>query len=95
VLGMVYLIIKLRKITNSRTYLCRLLGMVLIIVGLYYFLWGKRNEVPRLPQTNVAAAELSTSIADHSTVTQSSAVVVPSSLPNESVHLHINKTEKI
>lgn len=63
--------------------------MVLIIMGLYYFLWGKRNEVPRLPQTNVAAAELSTSMADHSTV------VVPSSFPNESVHLHINKTEKI
>lgn len=66
-----------------------LLGMVLIIMGLYYFLWGKRNEVPRLPQTNVAAAELSTSMADHSTV------VVPSSFPNESVHLHINKTQKI
>ncbi|TKY69951.1 WAT1-related protein [Spatholobus suberectus] len=34
-----------------------LLGMVLIIVGLYSFLWGKKSATQCLPQTNVAAAE--------------------------------------
>jgi len=68
--------------------------MVLIIIGLYYFLWGKRNEMQHLPQTNVAAAELSTSMDDQPIVSQSKAVVVPSSSPNESVHLEIDKTDK-
>ncbi|PNX85293.1 auxin-induced protein 5ng4, partial [Trifolium pratense] len=49
----------------------RLVGMVLIIVGLYYFLWGKRNEIPQLPQSNVAAAALSTSMVDDPVVAQS------------------------
>ena len=47
-----------------------------------------------LPQTNVAAAELSTSMDDQPIVSQSKAVVVPSSSPNESVHLEIDKTDK-
>lgn len=66
--------------------------MVLIITGLYSFLWGKKNENPRLPQTNVAAAELSTSVTDDPAVAQSTAVVVPSSSPNDdSVVLEIEK----
>ncbi|RHN65818.1 putative EamA domain-containing protein [Medicago truncatula] len=71
-----------------------LLGMVLIIVGLYYFLWGKRNEMPCSPQTNVAAAELSTIMVDDPTLAQSRAVVVPSSSPDEIVHIEIDKTDK-
>ena len=81
------------SITNS-IIVYRLLGMVLIIVGLYYFLWGKRNEMPCSPQTNVAAAELSTIMVDDPTLAQSRAVVVPSSSPNENVHIEIDKTDK-
>ncbi|WJX58138.1 hypothetical protein P8452_43623 [Trifolium repens] len=70
-----------------------LVGMVLIILGLYFFLWGKKNETPILPQTNVAAGELSTSMAiDDSFQAQSTDVVTPSSLPNKSVHLEIEKS---
>jgi len=68
--------------------------MVLIIVGLYYFLWGKRNEMACSPQTTVAAAELSTSMVDDPALAQSRAVVVPSSSPNESVDIEIDKTDK-
>ncbi|KAJ7959470.1 WAT1-related protein [Quillaja saponaria] len=44
-----------------------LLGMVLNIVGLYCFLWGKTKEIKRLAQKNVATAagaEVSTGIVD-------------------------------
>ncbi|WJX63480.1 hypothetical protein P8452_48358 [Trifolium repens] len=70
-----------------------LVGMVLIILGLYFFLWAKKNETSRSPQTNVAAGELSTSMAiDESFQAQSTGVVTPiSSLPNKSVHLEIEK----
>ncbi|KAJ1431759.1 EamA domain [Sesbania bispinosa] len=72
-----------------------LVGMVLIISGLYSFLWGKTNEKPRLPQTNVAAAEMSTSMADDpAMMQQSTAVVVPSPSSHESVVLEIEKTGK-
>ncbi|GAU25739.1 hypothetical protein TSUD_216700 [Trifolium subterraneum] len=71
-----------------------LVGMVLIIVGLYYFLWGKRNEIPKLPQSNVAASALSTSIADDPLVAQSTAVVAPTSSPDKSVLVEIDKTDK-
>jgi secreted protein with Ig-like and vWFA domain len=68
--------------------------MVLIILGLYFFLWAKKNETSRSPQTNVAAGELSTSMAiDESFQAQSTGVVTPiSSLPNKSVHLEIEKS---
>ena len=55
--------------------------MVLIIVGLYCYLWGKRKEPPSLPQPNVAAGEVSTSMTAESTGVQSTATVVPSSSP--------------
>jgi hypothetical protein len=68
--------------------------MVLIILGLYFFLWAKKNETPLLPQTNVVAGELSTSMTiDESFQAQSTDVVTPiSSLPNKSVHLEIEKS---
>lgn len=50
--------------------------------------------MPRLPQTSVAAAELSTSMDDQPIVSQSKAVVVPTSSPNESVHLDVDKSDK-
>ncbi|CAJ2652374.1 unnamed protein product [Trifolium pratense] len=71
-----------------------LVGMVLVIVGLYYFLLGKRNEIPRLPKSNVAAAALSTSMVDDPVVAQSTAIIVPSSSPDESVLVEIDKTDK-
>ncbi|RDY03513.1 WAT1-related protein, partial [Mucuna pruriens] len=69
-----------------------LLGMVLIIMGLYLFLWGKKNDTQHLPQPNVAAVEGSTSMA---TMVQSTSTVLPSALPTNSiVVLEIEKTDK-
>ncbi|KAL5073098.1 hypothetical protein RYX36_012082, partial [Vicia faba] len=45
-----------------------LLGMILITLGLYSFLWGKRNEIPHFHQSNVGILELSTSRRDDPTV---------------------------
>lgn len=72
-----------------------LLGMVLIIMGLYYFLWGKKKEAQRLPQPSVAAGVVSTSLDIEPAGVQSTAIVVPSSSPNHSVVLEIEKTDKI
>ncbi|XP_058732864.1 WAT1-related protein At5g64700-like [Vicia villosa] len=46
-----------------------LLGMVLIIMGLYSFLWAKSNEMPHFHQSNVGIIELSTSRREDPTVT--------------------------
>ncbi|KAI5381836.1 hypothetical protein KIW84_UN0392 [Lathyrus oleraceus] len=62
-----------------------LLGMILIILGLYYFLWGKRNEMPHMSQTNVAASELSISMTDDATVHKSTTTIASSSSPYESI----------
>ncbi|KAJ7959467.1 WAT1-related protein [Quillaja saponaria] len=59
-----------------------LLGMVLIIVGLYSFLWGKTEEIKRLAQKNVATtagAEVSTGIVDAGV--QSTVMPLPSTSP--------------
>ncbi|KAL9315912.1 hypothetical protein ACSQ67_016913 [Phaseolus vulgaris] len=71
-----------------------LVGMVLIIMGLYSFLWSKKNDTQKLSQPNVAAAEGSTMMADGLTATQSTSTVVPSASPTtDSVILEIEKTE--
>ncbi|OIW04339.1 hypothetical protein TanjilG_32531 [Lupinus angustifolius] len=67
-----------------------LLGMVLIIMGLYSFLWGKKKEAQLLPQPNVAAGEVA-SLATEPGGVQSIAIV-PSSSPKDSVVLEIEKT---
>jgi len=55
--------------------------MVLIIMGLYFFLWGKNNDTQRLPQPNGLTSMPDTSI------------VAPSSSPTDtSVLLQIDKT---
>ncbi|XP_047165029.1 WAT1-related protein At5g64700-like isoform X2 [Vigna umbellata] len=59
-------------------------GMVLIIMGLYFFLWGKNNE---------SHAEGTTMVADGLTATQSTSTVVPSASPTHSVILQIQKTQ--
>ncbi|KAF7830816.1 putative calcium-binding protein [Senna tora] len=54
-----------------------LIGMVLIISGLYSFLWGKRKETQTgLPQPNVAAGDVSTGITIESTGTPHSAKAI-------------------
>jgi len=77
-----------RKIGNSKS-VCRLGGMVLIITGLYFFLWGKNNDTHK----NVAAAEGSTMMIDGLTATQSTSAVLPSASPTDSVLLEIENTE--
>ncbi|KAL1348865.1 hypothetical protein HN51_024757 [Arachis hypogaea] len=68
-----------------------LLGMVLIISGLYSFLWGKKKEPKSLAQSNVVAAEVS---AD-SALPQATAVVVPrASSPTSNVVLEVETTNK-
>ncbi|QCE00839.1 WAT1-related protein [Vigna unguiculata] len=64
-------------------------GMVLIITGLYFFLWGKNNDTHK----NVAAAEGSTMMIDGLTATQSTSAVLPSASPTDSVLLEIENTE--
>ena len=59
--------------------------MIFIIIGLYCFLWGKKGETSSLPQPNAATAEVSTCMTDESVGVQSTAVVVPSYLPNSTV----------
>lgn len=64
------------------------MGMVLIIMGLYFFLWGKKNDTP-----NAEAVEESTSIPN---VPQSTSTVVPNASPiNTSVVLEIEKTDQV
>jgi len=67
--------------------------MVLIIMGLYFFLWGKNNDTQNLAQPNVAAAEGSTMMADELTTNQSTSTVVPSASPTDSAVLEIDKNE--
>ncbi|TKY56413.1 WAT1-related protein [Spatholobus suberectus] len=71
-----------------------LLGMVLIIMGLYSFLWGKKNDTQRLPQPNVAVGEGSTRMADGLTSAQSTSTVVPTASPTNTVVLEIEKTDQ-
>ncbi|XP_061364036.1 WAT1-related protein At5g07050-like [Gastrolobium bilobum] len=60
-----------------------LLGMVLILIGLYSFLWGKRKETQCLPQPNIEAGQVSTSmVVAESAGVHATALVVPSSSPN-------------
>jgi len=59
--------------------------MVLIVVGLYSFLWGKKNEKKGMPQKPIVAdAELS-NITDLIAGAESTATVVPSSSPPNTV----------
>ncbi|OIW02510.1 hypothetical protein TanjilG_12824 [Lupinus angustifolius] len=66
------------------------LGMVLIIIGLYSFLWGKNKETQCLPQPNVAAGEVASMATEP--VGMQSIAIVPSSSPKDSVILEIQKT---
>ena len=64
---------------------CRLIGMVLIISGLYSFLWGKRKETPKVPSPTIAAAEVPTVMAIEGAGLQSTAIIAPNSSPHSTV----------
>ncbi|KAL2317541.1 hypothetical protein Fmac_031417 [Flemingia macrophylla] len=68
-----------------------LVGMVLIITGLYFFLWGKKNDTQHLPGQIAAAAKGSTIMSDELTGPQSTSTVMPSSSPVNTVVLEIEK----
>jgi len=64
--------------------------MVLILIGLYSFLWGKGKETQCLPQES---EEIATSMAAESVGLHSTAIIVPSSSPNNAT-LGDEKTTK-
>ncbi|XP_027368427.1 WAT1-related protein At5g64700-like [Abrus precatorius] len=70
-----------------------LLGVVLIMLGLYSFLWGKSNETVLMaqPTPNIAASEVA-SMTNLPAGVQSTATVAPSSSPVSSVVLEIERT---
>lgn len=61
---------------------CSLIGMSLIIAGLYSFLWGKSKESKNTTQPRVAMIEASEVVPDKSTALQTSAVVMPAASPS-------------
>ncbi|CAH9099310.1 unnamed protein product [Cuscuta epithymum] len=65
-----------------------LIGMTLIIVGLYLFLWGKNLEIKSLIISNMRKTEAQVTAVGTNSL-QSTAVVVPTSSPNER-HIHID-----
>ncbi|KAL2339527.1 hypothetical protein Fmac_007467 [Flemingia macrophylla] len=67
-----------------------LLGMVLILMGLYSFLWGKGKEIECLVG---ASGEGSTSMATESAGVHSTAIVVPTLSPSNGV-LGVEKIER-
>ncbi|BAT81580.1 hypothetical protein LR48_Vigan07g182600 [Vigna angularis] len=71
-----------------------LLGMVLIIVGLYSFLWGKRNEKMGITQQPIVAAAEVSNISDLIAGAESTATVVPSSSPLNTLDLEHDAPHK-
>ncbi|KAF7149361.1 hypothetical protein RHSIM_Rhsim03G0217300 [Rhododendron simsii] len=59
-----------------------LIGMSLIIAGLYSFLWGKSKESKNTTRPKVAMIEASVVVADKSPASQTSAVVMPTGSPS-------------
>ncbi|XP_022637811.1 WAT1-related protein At5g64700 isoform X2 [Vigna radiata var. radiata] len=71
-----------------------LLGMVLIIVGLYSFLWGKSNEKKGITQQPIVAAAEVSNISDLIAGAESTATVVPSSSPLNTLDLQHDAPHK-
>ncbi|KAG5558944.1 hypothetical protein RHGRI_008780 [Rhododendron griersonianum] len=59
-----------------------LIGMSLIIAGLYSFLWGKSKESKNTTRPRVAMIEASVVVPDKSAAFQTSAVVMPTASPS-------------
>jgi len=67
------------KVSNEKLKLiCSLVGMLLILTGLYSFLWGKEKETESMVE---ACGEVSTGMARESLGVHSTAMVVPSISP--------------
>ncbi|PON71931.1 WAT1-related protein [Parasponia andersonii] len=58
-----------------------LLGTVLIILGLYSFLWGKTKEIKSLPRQRVEAEEPGNTIDGEPTALAQPTAMVPSTSP--------------
>ncbi|KHN46200.1 Auxin-induced protein 5NG4 [Glycine soja] len=71
-----------------------LLGMILIMVGLYFFLWGKNNETKRMVQQPIVSIAEVSNVTDLSTGAESVATIVPNSSPTNSVILELEKSDK-
>ncbi|KAK9292596.1 hypothetical protein L1049_020570 [Liquidambar formosana] len=65
-----------------------LVGMAMIIVGLYSFLWGRKNESRSLPPPNVAGEV--TTVVPESTGLQTTASVMPTNSHSDSV-IHVEE----
>lgn len=79
------------KMVNEKLKLiCSLLGMFLILIGLYSFLWGKGKETQCMLQ---ASGEVSTTMAAESAGVHSTATVVPSFSPRHAV-LRVEKNDR-
>lgn len=68
--------------------------MVLIIVGLYSFLWGKSNEKKGITQQPIVAAAEVSNISDLIAGAESTATVVPSSSPLNTLDLQHDAPHK-
>ena len=82
-----------RKSTNLIS-MCRLLGMILIMVGLYSFLWGKNNETKCMVQQPIVSTAEVSNVTDLSSGAESMATIVPNSSPTNSVILELEKSDK-
>ncbi|CAJ1970587.1 unnamed protein product [Sphenostylis stenocarpa] len=71
-----------------------LLGMVLIMVGLYSFLWGKSNETKSTAQQPIEAAAEVSNMTDLIAAAESAATVVPSSSPVNIVDFKLEMPDK-
>ncbi|KAK7353467.1 hypothetical protein VNO80_18914 [Phaseolus coccineus] len=68
-----------------------LLGMILILVGLYSFLWGKGKETESMLEASI---EVSTGMAAQSVGVHSTAMVVPSISPSNAILGDDEKTNR-
>ncbi|KAH1214312.1 WAT1-related protein [Glycine max] len=71
-----------------------LLGMILIMVGLYSFLWGKNNETICTVQQPILAAAKISNVIDLSTQAESMTTLMTSSSPMNLVVLEPEKFDK-
>ncbi|KAH1061581.1 hypothetical protein GYH30_004856 [Glycine max] len=71
-----------------------LLGMILIMVGLYSFLWGKNNETKCMVQQPIVSTAEVSNVTDLSSGAESMATIVPNSSPTNSVILELEKSDK-
>ncbi|KAG5111154.1 hypothetical protein JHK82_040377 [Glycine max] len=92
-----YLALAVSNIKNHVTIIFKmenvqLLGMVLIMVGLYSFLWDKNNETMRTAQQPIVAAAEISNVTDFPARAESIATIVTSSSRMNSIVLKLEKS---